>query len=82
MPPFVTIAAYAPTGVGILGAGIVSEVFDERGPGLPRFDFALCTDRPGRVRSDAGVPITVEHGLERLASADLVIALPWADFRT
>ncbi|MGE7385764.1 GlxA family transcriptional regulator [Streptomyces sp. NPDC004126] len=82
MPPFVSVAAYAPPGVGMLGAGIVSEVFDERGQGLPRFDFALCTDRPGAVRSDVGLPLMVEHGLDRLACADLVIALPWADFRT
>jgi transcriptional regulator GlxA family with amidase domain len=82
MPPFVTVAAYAPHGVGVLGVGIVSEVFDARGPNLPRFDFALCTDRPGRIRSDVGLPIMVEHGLDRLAAADLVIALPWADFRT
>ncbi|MGW4165049.1 GlxA family transcriptional regulator [Streptomyces sp. NPDC004788] len=82
MPPFKIIAAYAPPGVGMLGAGIVAEVFDARGQGLPRFDFALCTDRPGRVRTDVGLPLTVEHGLERLATADLVIALPWADFRT
>jgi AraC-like DNA-binding protein len=82
MPPFVTVAAYAPHGVGVLGVGIVSEVFDARGPDLPRFDFALCTDRPGRIRSDVGLPIMVEHGLDRLAAADLVIALPWADFRT
>ncbi|MGP3632089.1 GlxA family transcriptional regulator [Streptomyces sp. 24-1644] len=82
MPPFVNVAAYASPGVGMLGAGIVSEVFDARGQGLPRFDFALCTDRPGRIRSDVGLPIVVEHGLERLATADLVIALPWADFRT
>jgi transcriptional regulator GlxA family with amidase domain len=82
MPPFVTVAAYAPHGVGVLGVGIVSEVFDARGPDLPRFDFALCTDRAGRIRSDVGLPIMVEHGLDRLAAADLVIALPWADFRT
>lgn len=82
MPPFVTVAAYAPPGVGMLGAGIVSEVFAARGPGLPRFEFALCTDRPGRIRSDVGLPLVVEHGLDRLAAADLVIALPWADFRT
>ncbi|MFD3656812.1 helix-turn-helix domain-containing protein [Streptomyces sp. NPDC058620] len=82
MPSFVNVAAYASPGVGMLGAGIVSEVFDARGQGLPRFDFALCTDRPGRIRSDVGLPIVVEHGLERLATADLVIALPWADFRT
>lgn len=82
MPPFVTVAAYAPHGVGMLGAGIVSEVFDTRGGGLPLFDFALCTDRPGKVRTDVGLPLVVEHGLDRLASADLVIALPWAEFRT
>lgn len=82
MPPFVTVAAYAPPGVGMLAAGIVSEVFDARGQGLPRFDFALCTERPGLIRSDVGLPVMVEAGLDRLASADLVIALPWADFRT
>lgn len=82
MPPFLTIAAYAPPGVGMLGAAIVAEVFDARGPGFPRFDFALCTDSPGRVRTDTGLPLTVEHGLDRLATADLVMALPWADFRT
>lgn len=82
MQPFTTIAAYAPPGVGMLGAGIVSEVFDARGQGLPRFDFALCTDRPGQVRTDTGLPLVVEHGLDRLAAADLVIALPWAGFRT
>ncbi|GAA3260548.1 GlxA family transcriptional regulator [Streptomyces lavendulae] len=82
MPPFVTVAAHAPPGVGMLGAAIVSEVFDVRGQGLPAFEFALCTERPGTVRTDVGLPLLVEHGLERLASADLVIALPWADFRT
>ncbi|MGW5852684.1 GlxA family transcriptional regulator [Streptomyces sp. NPDC055254] len=80
--PFVTVAAYAPPGVGMLGAGIVSEVFAGRGQDLPGFDFALCTDRPGEVRTDVGFPLVVGHGLDRLAAADLVIALPWADFRT
>ncbi|MGW0752298.1 GlxA family transcriptional regulator [Streptomyces sp. NPDC002587] len=81
MPPFVTIAAYAPHGVGMLAVGVVAEVFGERA-GLPRFDFALCSDRPGPVSTDAGVAVAVEYGLERISSADLVIALPWADFRT
>ncbi|MFB7462416.1 GlxA family transcriptional regulator [Streptomyces sp. NPDC056224] len=81
MPPFVTIAAYAPPGVGMLAVGVVAEVFGERA-GLPPFDFALCSDRPGPVSTDVGVAVAVEYGLERMASADLVIALPWADFRT
>lgn len=82
MPPFVTVAAYAPAGVGMLAVGIVTELFDARGQGLPRFDLALCTDRPGQVLTDVGVPVAIGHGLDRLAAADLVIALPWADFRT
>ncbi|MFF3617345.1 GlxA family transcriptional regulator [Streptomyces sp. NPDC002580] len=82
MDPFVTVAAYAPPGVGLLAAGIVAEVFGPHGEALPGFDLALCTDQPGSVLTDVGVPLTVTHGLDRLASADLVIALPWAEFRT
>jgi transcriptional regulator GlxA family with amidase domain len=81
MPPFLTVAAYAPPRVGLLSAGIVAEVFDTRGGDLPRFDFALCTERPGRLPTDSGPPVFAEHGLERLVEADVVIALSWADFR-
>ncbi|QEV22497.1 GlxA family transcriptional regulator [Streptomyces alboniger] len=66
----------------MLAVGIVTEVFAPHGPAAPGFDLALCADRPGAVPTDVGVPLTVTHGLDRLASADLVIALPWADFRT
>ncbi|GGO48638.1 AraC family transcriptional regulator [Streptomyces lasiicapitis] len=82
MPPFVNVAAYVPPGVGMLAVGVVTEVFAPHGAGLPVFDFALCTDRPGPVPTDVGVPVTIEHGLDRLASADLLIALPWTEFRT
>ncbi|MGW0531803.1 GlxA family transcriptional regulator [Streptomyces sp. NPDC003032] len=77
-----TVAAYTPPGVGLLAVGIVTEVFARHGEAAPGFDFVLCADRPGPVATDVGVPLTVRHGLDRLASADLVIALPWADFRT
>ncbi|GAA1536736.1 helix-turn-helix domain-containing protein [Streptomyces albidochromogenes] len=77
MPPFRTVAAYAPPGVGMLSVGVVGEMF-----GGPDFDFALCADRPGPVRTDLGLPLAVEHGLDRLAGADLVLALPWTGFRT
>lgn len=77
-----TVAAYTPPEVGMLAVGIVTEVFGPHGETLPGFDFALCTDRPGPVPTDLGVPLTITHGLDRLASADLVIALPWAGFRT
>lgn len=82
VPPFTTVAAYAPPGVGLLAAGIVAEVFGPHGAELPGFDFALCADRPGPVPSDCGVPLSIAYGLDRLAGADLVIALPGAGFRT
>ncbi|WHM41279.1 helix-turn-helix domain-containing protein [Streptomyces sp. BPTC-684] len=66
----------------MLAVGIVSEVFGPHGEALPGFDFALCADRPGPVPTDLGVPLAIAHGLDRLAAADLVIALPGADFRT
>ncbi|MEW2583660.1 GlxA family transcriptional regulator [Streptomyces virginiae] len=66
----------------MLAVGIVAEVFGPHGEELPGFDFTLCTDRPGPVPTDLGVPLMITHGLDRLASADLVIALPWAGFRT
>ncbi|MFJ7265602.1 GlxA family transcriptional regulator [Streptomyces sp. NPDC099050] len=66
----------------MLAVGIVSEVFGPHGQGLPGFEFALCAERPGPVPTDIGVPLAIEHGLDRLAAADLVIALPGAGFRT
>ncbi|MEV0649413.1 helix-turn-helix domain-containing protein [Phytomonospora sp. NPDC050363] len=80
MPDFPRVAAYAPPGVGLLALGVVTEVFGERA-GLPAFDLAFCAERPGPVRTDLGAPLTIEHGLDRLAEADLVLALPWSDFR-
>lgn len=55
--------------------GLICEVFgldrpDE--PELPTFDFAVCTPRPGSVRTMSGFGLDVAHGLERVATADLV----------
>ncbi|MFI9437332.1 MULTISPECIES: GlxA family transcriptional regulator [Streptosporangium] len=73
---FRSVAAYAPQGVTALGLGIVNEIFCR-----PGFDFALCAERPGMLRTDLGLPLPVEHGLDRLADADLILALPGVEFR-
>lgn len=80
--PFRSVAAYAYPGAAAFGLGIASEVFgfDRTGRGLPGFDFALCGDQPGQVRTDAGITLVVEHGLDRLAAADLVVLSSWQDF--
>ncbi|MFC5004585.1 GlxA family transcriptional regulator [Dactylosporangium cerinum] len=79
---FVSIAVYAPPGVAAFGLGLVAEVFgDRRHLGLPGFDVSVCADAPGPVRTDLGLPLHVEWGLDRLSGADLVFALPGNDFR-
>ena len=69
--------------VGSFGLGVCAEVFgyDRRHMGLPQFDFALV-DRGARasLRTDTGIPITVEHGLERLARSDIVSITAWELF--
>lgn len=75
--PFRSVAAYLPACVGGFSVGTVGEVFgfDRTGRGMPGFDFACCTHRPGRVRTDTGLSLQVDHGLDRLVSADLVVVL-------
>ncbi|MFQ1001878.1 helix-turn-helix domain-containing protein [Modestobacter sp. SSW1-42] len=65
--------------VGGFGLGVVAEFFgyDRRAMGLPRFDFALVAPVPGVVRTDTGIPVLVEHGLERLAVSDVVLVTAW-----
>lgn len=55
--------------------GVVCEAFglDRSDMGLPVLDFAVCGVTPGRVASSTGFDLVVEHGLERVAEADLVV---------
>lgn len=82
MTGFKTVAALANEDAGSFGLAVAFEVFNEdrSSRGVPRFDFALCATTPGPVRMEAGLTIQIEHGLERLADADLVLVLPWHDF--
>jgi transcriptional regulator GlxA family with amidase domain len=69
------VAAIACEGVGTFGLGVFSEIFgyDRTADGLPGFDFAVVAERPGELRTDTGLRIRPDHGLERLESADLVV---------
>ena len=73
------VVALVYDGVGSFGLGVVSEVFgyDRSADGLPSYDFAVAGVAPGRVRTDTGLQIVVEHGLARIADADLVCVLSW-----
>lgn len=54
-------------------------VFGDRHPGVPPFDFAVCATQPGQLATTAGFSIVVEHGLEKLLTADTIIVPSWRD---
>jgi transcriptional regulator GlxA family with amidase domain len=68
------VAAIALDGVAPFELGVLCESFgvDRSDQGIPRLDFAVCGLNPGAVETTMGFSIVVEHGLERLAEADLV----------
>ena len=74
MRDVVALLSAAPGGFGL---GVVGEVFgyDRSAVGLPRFSYAVAASEPGVQRLDSGLAVLVEHGLERLASADLIHVL-------
>jgi transcriptional regulator GlxA family with amidase domain len=80
---FRAIAAYLPDQASTLGLGLLAEVFADRSHvGLPAFEVTICADRPGVVRTDLGLDVHVEHGLDRLADGELVVLLPGNSFRS
>jgi transcriptional regulator GlxA family with amidase domain len=67
--------------IGAFELGVLAEVFglDRTDDGLPGFVFTVCAARPGRVPTTSGFAVHVEHGLDRLADADLVAVPSWTD---
>lgn len=69
------VAAVALDGVAPFELGVLCEAFglDRSEQGLPALDFAVCGVTPGPVRTSlGGLSVVVEHGLDRLAEADLI----------
>lgn len=55
-------------------------VFEDRGfDGQPRFELRVCAAEPGPLRTQAGFSIALEHGLEGLDAASVVIVPSWRD---
>ncbi len=54
-------------------------VFGDPHPGVPPFEFAVCAPQPGRLATTSGFSIVVEHGLDKLLTADTVIVPSWRD---
>ncbi|MCG5220100.1 helix-turn-helix domain-containing protein [Streptosporangium soli] len=55
-----------------------AEVFGVRRVGLPaRYEFGVCTERPGAVPTLAGYDMVVSEGLAALEAADTVVIPGW-----
>jgi transcriptional regulator GlxA family with amidase domain len=80
--PLVVSVVVADGLIGGFGLGVSMEVFgyDRRHMGLPRFDFALVSETSGVLRTDTGVGVLVEYGLDRLADSDIVLITAWELF--
>src|SRR5215831_10805044 len=79
-----SVAVLAYEGVSTFGLGVAAEVFgcDRSGEGLPRYDYAVTAARPGLIRTDVGMRVLIEAGLERLSSADLAVVVCWDNIDT
>lgn len=79
-----SVAVFAYEGVSTFGLGVTAEVFgcDRKGQGVPRYEYSLAAAEPGVIRTDVGLPILVEFGVERLSSADLAVVACWNDIDT
>jgi transcriptional regulator GlxA family with amidase domain len=63
--------------------GVPCEVFgvDRTADGMPGYDFAVVAGEPGPLRSDVGFSLQAVAGLDRLATADLVVVPAPSDER-
>lgn len=70
------VVCLAVDGLAPFELGVVCEAFalDRTDDGVPPLEFAICTPRPGPMRTSIpGFTIAVDAGLERMEEADLVV---------
>lgn len=73
--PVRRVALLVDDGVSLFELATAYEVFgvDRSDDGLPTFEFAICSPRPGPIRTEAGFAMTATHDLAPLAEADLIV---------
>lgn len=73
-----SVAVIVQDGFSPFEFGVACEAFglDRTDDDIPNFDFRVCAVEPGLVPSNVGFAITVEHGLDAAADADIVIVTP------
>ena len=79
--PAIRIAVLAFEGISPFHLSVPCLVFGEdwQDLGAPRFDLMVCAEKKGKLASAAGFGIAVQHGLEAMQRADIVIIPSWHD---
>lgn len=76
------VAVLATDEVAAFELGLLCEAFgiDRSEDEVPTIEFAVCGPTRGPIRCAGGFSISLDHGLERLADADLIgiPAMPWS----
>ncbi|PLC50579.1 AraC family transcriptional regulator [Pollutimonas subterranea] len=76
----IRVAVFAFDGVSLFHLSVPGMVLGaDNGAGLAHYDLQYFAQAPGRVRSDQGVGIDVDYGLEALDEADIIIVPAWSD---
>jgi len=71
----VAVPVLAPVPAFELGVACEAFGLDRSAIGLPAYDFAVCAERPAALPTTSGFAVTASHGLDRLATADLILVL-------
>ena len=72
-----TVAVVITPGFSPFHFSVPCILFGNAMPDPQLFRVDICAEQPGTVLSDIGLSMNVEHGLERLAVADIVIVPFW-----
>lgn len=72
-----TVAVVITPGFSPFHFSVPCILFGNAMPDPQLFNVETCAEQPGTVLSDIGLSMNVEHGLERLAVADIVIVPFW-----
>lgn len=72
-----TVAVIATAGFSPFHFSMPCILFGSSMPEPDLFCLEICAEKAGIVQSDIGLSINVEHGLERLDAADIIIVPYW-----
>ncbi|WPN96593.1 GlxA family transcriptional regulator [Pseudomonas sp. MUP55] len=80
MPP-IRVAVLAFDGVSLFHLSVPGMVLGSAQPTIdaPHYSVEYCAESPGMITSDQGLGLSVNHGLELMHTADVIIIPAWGD---